>query len=144
MRTTLRKLTRSQANSPHNSDFPLVCDTPIGHLSAYERLSKRQSYTPHDPPLLKTALRMVDILTRSQPPSPKRGPLRSPSNTDPINPLRIRRNQSRRKFGRTGYLLQTSPLSTVYRTGRPGTGVLEEVVRDRKREVERMKTGECN
>jgi len=144
MRAAISQLTRSQANSPHISDLPLVFDTPTGHSSAYERLSRRQIYIPHDPPLLKTAFRMVDILTRSQPVSPKRGPLRSPSSLDPANPLRIRRNQSRRKFGRTGYLLHTSPLSTAYRSGRPGTSVLEEVVRERRREMQRMRTGEGN
>jgi hypothetical protein len=142
MRTTISQLTRSQANSPHSNDFPILFDGPISHSSAFERLSRRQTSIPHDPPLLKTAFRMVAMLTRSQPTSPKRSTLRSPSSTDAANPLRIRRNQSRRKFGRTGYLLHTSPLSTVYRTGRPGTGVLEEVVRDRKREMHRMSTGE--
>lgn len=142
MRTTISKLTRSQANSPHNSDLPMLFDGPISHSSAFERLSKRQTSIPHDPPLLKTAFRMVAILTRSQPTSPKRNTLRSPSNTDAVNPIRIRRNLSRRKFGRTGYLLQTSPLSTIYTAGRPGTGVLEEVVRDRKRVLQRMSTGE--
>lgn len=134
MRATISQLTRSQANSPQNSDFPLVFD--IGRNSAYERLSRRQTYISHDPPLLKTAFRMVDLLTRSQPVSPKRGPLPA----DPASPFKVRRNQSRRKFGRTGYLLQTSPLSTMYRSGRPGTSVLEEVVRERKREMERMRT----
>ena len=142
MRTTISHLTRSQANSPQNSDLPIVFDGPISHSSAFERLSRRQTSIPHDPPLLKTAFRMVEMLTRSQPTSPKRSALRTPSNADAANPFRARRNQSRRKFGRTGYLLQTSPLSTVYTTGRPGTGVLEEVVRDRKREMQRMSTGE--
>lgn len=135
MRETIARRGRSQANSPHFSDLQVVFESsPFPSTNpAFERLSRRQTHIPHDPPLLKTAFRMVEMLTRSQPTSPKRGNLRSPSSGEGRNLVRSRRNMSRRRLGRTGYLLQMSPLSTVFRAGRPGTSVLESVLRERQR-----------